>query len=332
MVSIRQVAQMAGVSPATVSRVINGTAKVDEEKAQRVWKVIRETGFTPNEIARSLYKKSSKIIGLITPNIENPFFNMIAKEIEERAYEHGYRLTLCSTNDNDEKEKANIKMLARMNADGIILMTNNEEIREEIETCNMPVVVLDRQLRGSGMSYIQADHYEGGRMATEHLIQCGCKNIVNVKGPQIFSSGRARFKGYQDVCMEHRLIQQCVECDYNYEAGLAAAREILEKYPTTDGVIACNDMVAISIYKVFHKAGIAIPEQVQLIGFDNIHESYLMMPELTTIAQPVRQIGEKAIELIFAGIHQVGGKQEYTFPVQLIQRETTIPPAIKKQS
>lgn len=325
MVSIRQVAQMAGVSPATVSRVINGTAKVDEEKVQRVWQVIHETGFTPNEIARSLYKKSSKIIGLITPNIENPFFNQVAKEIEEKAYEHGYRLTLCSTNDNDEKEKANIQMLTRMNADGMILMTNNEEIRGELENCNMPVVVLDRQLRGSGMSYIQADHYQGGRMATEHLIQCGCKNIVNVKGPQAFSSARARFKGYQDVCYEHRLVQQCVECDYNYHAGLRAAKEILEQYPDTDGVIACNDMVAISIYKVFHKAGIAIPDQVQLIGFDNIDESYLMTPELTTIAQPVKEIGAKAMELILAGINQVGGRQEYTFPVKLIQRETTIP-------
>ena len=121
------------------------------------------------------------------------------------------------------------------------------------------------------------------------------------------------------------MLFRSVECDYNYHAGLKVAKEILEQYPDTDGVIACNDMVAISIYKVFHKAGIAIPDQVQLIGFDNIDESYLMTPELTTIAQPVKEIGEKAMELILAGINQVGGKQEYTFPVQLIQRETTIP-------
>lgn len=324
MISIREVARLAGVSPATVSRVMNGTAKVDEEKAMRVMKVVKETGFIPNEVARSLYKKSSRIIGLVTPDIENPFFNHLAKAIENEAYTNGYRLTLCNTADNYEKEKANIQMLTRMNADGIILMTNNEEIQSEIDKCKIPVVVLDRQLpKSEGMVYIQSDHYQGGRMAAEHLIQCGCKNIVNIKGPQEYSSARARYRGYRDICKEYGIEEQCIECKYSYHDGLRKAELLLEEFPDVDGIIACNDMVAISVYKVLHKTGIKVPEQVQLIGFDNIDLGWIMTPELTTITQPAELMGRKAMEAIRENIDHKSLKGEYTFDVELIQRETT---------
>ena len=125
MTSIRDVAKLAGVSPSTVSRVMNGTAKVDEEKMQRVLNAISETGFKPNEVARSLFKKSSRIIGVIAPDIENPFFTEMARSIEGEAYARGYRMTLCYSENKPEKEKESIRMLSRMNADGIILMYNN---------------------------------------------------------------------------------------------------------------------------------------------------------------------------------------------------------------
>ncbi|MDO5146049.1 MAG: LacI family DNA-binding transcriptional regulator [Eubacteriales bacterium] len=324
MISIREVAKLAGVSPATVSRVMNGTAKVDEEKRQRVLRVIHETGFTPNEVARSLYKKSSKIIGFLTPDIENPFFNQLTKAIEAEAYRRGYRLTLCNSNDDLEKEKENIQMLERMNADGVILITNNEKIQSEIERCRMPVVVLDRLLgQGEGFSYIQSDHYQGGRVATKHLIDCGCRKIVNIHGPQKYSSARERYRGYQDVCDELGITQYCVESQYNFKEGMKAAQNILDHYPDVDGIIACNDMVAISVYKVFSKAGIQIPSQVQLIGFDDIELSSLVTPELTTVAQPISDMGKKAIDLIISSIEGHPQKGEFTFPVRLIQRETT---------
>lgn len=325
MVSIREVARLAQVSPATVSRVMNETARVDKEKADRVWKVIHETGFIPNEIARSLYKKSSRIVGLIVPDIENPFFNQMAKVIEEEAYRNGYRVILCNTGENKEREKDNIQMLTRMNADGIILMTANEKLQTDIEMCKIPVIVLDRQITGAQkIVSIQADHYEGGKIATEYLIRCGCRNIVNIKGPQMYSSGRARYKGYQDICRKYNRKEQCMECDYSFQKGLRTAEKILERYPDVDGIIACNDMVAISIYKIFTKAGIKIPDQVQLIGFDNIELSSLMTPELTTIAQPIGEMGKQAIQMIIQEDILRGKKKEYTFPVTLIPRETTI--------
>ncbi len=323
MPSIREVAKLAQVSPATVSRVINGTAKVDDEKRKRVLNVISETGFVPNEVARSLFKKSAKIIGLILPTIENPFFTQLASVIEQTADEYGYRLVLCNTNDQPEKERAAFSMLASMNADGIILTTNNEETYECVSQCPIPVVITDRGIGTEAWAgYIHSDHYEGGRLAAQHLIDCGCQNIVCIRGPVEISSARDRYEGYQRVCQENHRKEHVIDCSYDFEQGLKVTETLLERFPDVDGIIACNDMVAISVYKVLHSKGIRVPEDVQLIGYDDIRLSVLMTPELTTIAQPVDKIGRKAAELIIRGDNHDNPK-EFIFEAKLIQRDTT---------
>lgn len=166
MASIREVAKIAGVSPATVSRVMNGTANVDEEKKQRVLEAIQETGFKPNELARALFKKSSKIIGMIVPNIENPFFSEIAKAVEEEAFQNGYKMLLCNSANNPKKERMNIQMLVQMQADGIVIMTNSDRTGKKIAECGLPVVVMDRKLsKGREIAFIESDHYKGGKLA-----------------------------------------------------------------------------------------------------------------------------------------------------------------------
>lgn len=322
MASIREVAKLANVSPATVSRVMNGTARVDEEKKERVLAAIKETGFVPNEVARSLFKKSAKIIGLILPSIENPFFAQLAGAIERCADKHGFRLVLCNTGSNVEKEKAAMQMLMSMNADGIILTTSNEEIREYTERCNIPVIVTDRSFAGSDtLKYVHCDHYQGGRLATEHLIACGCRSIVCIKGQQEISSAKDRYEGYKDVCREKGIKEQTVDSAYDFDEGLKVTEKLLESFNDVDGIIACNDMVAISAYKVLHKKGILVPEKVQIIGFDDIQLAKLMTPELTTISQPVEEIGAKAAELII--LKDDEEQQEYIFEAKLVERETT---------
>lgn len=323
MASIREVARIAGVSPATVSRVMNGTARVDEEKKKRVLDAISETGFVPNEVARSLFKKSAKIIGLILPSIENPFFTQMANAIEKTADSYGYRLVLCNTDDNPEKEKASLLMLESMNADGIILTTNNEEIYDCVNNCKIPVVLTDRRIAMEAIAgYVHSDHYAGGRMAAEHLIECGCKNIVCIRGPKEVSSARARYEGYRKVCDERNIKPQTIDCEYDFNKGMQIAEEILKKYPKVDGIIACNDTVAISVYKVLHGKGIRVPEDVQLIGFDDIRLASLVTPELTTIAQPIDEIAKKAAELI---INKYDNEEikEYVFETKLVVRQTT---------
>ncbi len=324
MASIREVAKLAGVSPATVSRVLNKTARVDADKEERVRKAIEQTGFVPNAVARSLFKKSAKTIGLIVPNIENPFFTHMANYIEKEADERGYRLLLCNSDNQVEKEREMIQMLTSMNADGIIITTSNKEVRPYINECSIPIVITDRTLeRAMKCDYVHCDHYEGGRIAAEHLIDCGCKKIVCMRAGQDISSAKLRYEGYRDVCKERGIEERVVECDYDFSAGLSATVEILSRYPNTDGIIACNDMVALSVYKELHKRDIDVPGQIQIVGFDNIELSRLLTPELTTVAQPIEELGRMAARLIIESDRD-SEKKEYMFKPSLIQRETTM--------
>lgn len=324
MASIREVAKLAGVSPATVSRVINGTANVDDEKKQRVLKAIDETGFKPNELARALFKQSSKIIGVIVPNIENPFFSELAKSIEEEAYENGYKMLLCNSNDNEEKELMNIQMLNQLKADGLIIVTNSNETLKQLGENSFPIVLVDRQVSSMNeIAILESDNYKGGKIATEHLIKCGCKNIVCMKGSQSISSAKQRYLGYRDTCKEYGIKEQYIDCQYSYEVGLKQTEELIKKYPDVDGIIASNDMVAIAAYKLLSKKGYKIPEDIQIIGFDNIRLSWLLTPEITTIAQPITKIGKKATQIIIQYRNGHKFEKENLFDVELIERQTT---------
>ena len=324
MASIREVAKRAGVSPATVSRVINGTARVDEEKREQVEKAIEETGFRPNELARALYRKSSKIIGVIVPDIENPFFSELAKAIEKEAYEQEYRILLCNSDDQKEKELANLQMLAQLQADGVILMTNTGEKSQSYEAVSMPIVFVDRRLDEMGQtSVIEADHYAGGKLAAEHLIACGCRKITCIRGPQELSSGKKRYEGYREVCRQYSMKERFVDSTYKYEDGAKAAEEVLRRYPDTDGIIACNDMTAVSVYKVLQKRGYRVPDDIQIIGFDGVKFGRFLTPELTTVAQPIKEMGKCAVQMILGTVKELPRDREMKFPVMLIKGETT---------
>lgn len=324
MATIREVAKLAGVSPATVSRVMNGTANVDDEKKNRVLEAIEKTGFQPNQLARALFKNSSKLVGLIVPNIDNPFFSELAKIIEEEAFNRGYHIVLCSSGNNTEKEQNNIHILSQMKADGIILITNGKHTEQMLQKVDLPVVVVDRHMTDGGeIAYIESDHYTGGFLATEHLYECGCRNIVCLRGPQAYTSGRLRYQGYKDVCKKYKLKEMYIDTAYNYEAGLKSAELLLEKYPKVDGIFAANDAVAISTYKVLVSKGKRIPDDIQLVGFDDIRFSSLMTPELTTIRQSLNEMGKLAVEIICNYAEGKPYKKECVLDVELIKRETT---------
>ena len=324
LVHVSDIARMAGVSSATVSRVINGTAKVSGEKARRVEKAIRETGFRPNEIARSLYKKSSRLIGYIVPSILNVFLNEIGRAVEDEAFQNGYKMILCNSDENPEKEAAYIKMLTGMNADGIIITANNEHLDEEIRGCTVPIVALDKTVGTRYMATVQSDNYTGGRIAARHLIECGCKKIVLMRGPQQYSSSQQRFLGYVDICNECGIQPLFVNSQYDYDEGIRSSRELLERYPDADGILASSDMVAFALYKVLSERGRRIPDDVMIVGYDNVGLSRLMIPELTTVAQPMEKIGRLCTRLIIE--HTEHGKietRENVLPVSLEIRQTT---------
>lgn len=321
---ISDVAKLAGVSSATVSRVINGTAKVNEEKTRRVLAAIDETGFKPNEIARSLYKKSSRIIGYIVPSILNIFLNEIGRAIEDEAFQSGYKMILCNSDENPKKEAAYINMLSSMNADGIIITANNEHLEEEIRSCPLPIVVLDKSAGTSYTASVQSDNYSGGQISTGHLVECGCRHIVLMRGPQKYSSSQQRFLGYVDACNEHEIQPLFINSQYSFSDGLQCSRQLLEQFPNVDGILASSDMVALSLYKVLCEQGRRIPDDIMIVGYDGVELSSLMTPALTTVAQPIEEIGRLAAKLI---IDQVANnkieQRENILPVSLKIRQTT---------
>ena len=325
MSSIREVAKLAGVSPATVSRVLNGTATVAPEKKQRVLEAVAQTAFVPNELARSLYKKSTKTIGLIIPSIRNPFFTQFASVIDEVAKEYGFRLFLCNVGDDLEEERAALVKMMASSVDGVIIASTNEEIQKDLENCRLPVIVVDALFETKNVNaYIYCDYYQGGWLAAQHLHKdCQCGNIVCIRGPHHIYTARTRYEGYRDYCLEHGLVERTVDCDYDFLRGMEMTRELLERYPDVDGILACDDIVAISTYKVLSQKKIRVPEQVQLVGFDDIALSTLITPELTTICQPIEEMARAAAQLLLDGkVPEKEGKQ-FVFPISLTIRETT---------
>lgn len=324
LVHISDIARMAGVSSATVSRVINGTAKVSEEKTRWVEEAIHQTGFHPNQIARSLYKKSSRLIGYIVPSIMNIFLSEVGRSIEDEAFRSGYKMILCNSDEDLEKEAAYIKMLIGMNADGIIITANNPHLDEVIRNCPIPIVVMDQNMGTYCSASVQSDNYMGTRMATEHLIHCGCKNIVLMRGPQQFSSSQQRFSGYCDVCSLHGIPPLFVESRYSYDEGLQSAQELFERYPNTDGILAATDLVAFALSKVIYQQNRRVPDDVMIIGYDDVGLSRLMIPALTTVAQPIEEIGRLCAKLIIEQTEQgTIQHREHILPVSLKIRETT---------
>lgn len=325
LVTIRDVAKLAGVSQATVSRVLNGTAGVDPEKEKRVINAVNETGFKPNEVARSLFRKSSRIIGYVVPSILNLFLNEIGRAIEDEAFQHGFRVILCNTDEKPEKESLYINMLSSMNADGAVIISNNNGLEAEISSCGFPVVVLDQKIdeRYSAIS-VQCDNYQGGYLAAEHLVQCGCRKIVQMRGPQKYISGVDRFRGYLDVCEKYGIEPRYVDSNYDFESGLECARKILSTFPDADGILASSDMTALSFYKILCQSGRRVPEDVMIVGYDNVRLSTLVTPEFTTVAQPMEKIGRLAVQLI---ADKISGQKEvppnHMLPVELKARQTT---------
>lgn len=324
MANIKEVAKLAGVSAATVSRVLNNTANVKEEKRERVLSAILETGFKTSNETKQLIKKKYKTICVVIPAQRNAFLDEIVREINEKAFQKGYRILLTTFDENVEKELSNPKMLSRVKADGIIITVANEKIMKAASKCQAPIVVFDQMGDVDGaIAFIESNHYKGGRIAMEHMLRCGCKNIVCLCGSAALASGRSRYQGYKDICNKYGIKEQCIECGYTYDAGVRAAKEILSRYPHVDGIIASNDTVAISLCKTLKKEGYRIPEDIQIIGFDNISMSKQVSPEVSTVTQPIKEMGTLAVQIIMDHLNEVPFQKENVFDVSLIERQTT---------
>lgn len=323
MTTIRDVAKHAQVSVATVSRVLNQKGYVSKKAEEVVLAAIKELDFRPNAVARTLYNKSSRMIGLIVPDITNPFFPELARAVEDVALAYGYTVVLCNADEDIQKERNYLEALKQKYVDGIILTTNQLTF-SEVDEVGVPMVALDRII-GENIPTVVSTNKKGAEMATHHLVESGCTFIAHLRGPKGLPTADERLSGFREVVEQTEVASVVVEADFHFEKSEKVTRELLMKHPSIDGIFASSDVTAAGAMKAIIKMGKRVPEDIQLIGFDGIPFGEMLVPSLTTIAQPIYEMGATAARLLIKLIEKKPIEGSY-FELQtdIIKRETTI--------
>ncbi|MNJ41956.1 Catabolite control protein A [compost metagenome] len=326
MVSIKDVAKHAGVSVATVSRVLNNSGYVGEDTRKKVEKTIKELNYKPNEVARSLFKKQSNTIGLIVPDIMNPFFPELARAVEDTAIKLGYNVILCNSDGDGEKEQNYLDVLQQQYVNGIIV-SSNTLTATQIERLNIPVVSIDRVI-SKGLPTIVVENKKGAMIATRYLQSKGCSRIGHIRGNSTVVNAEERAEGYKEIVGKEPWFKESfiVDGKYDMQSSIEATLELLNKHPEIDGIFAANDIMAIGAIKAVYQLGKKVPEDIAIIGFDGIGLSKATTPELTTVVQPIYEMGEKATTMLVSLMEQQqpADKEIYKIlDVKLIEREST---------
>lgn len=322
LATIKDVAGAAGVSVATVSRVLNDNGYVHEETRTRVIAAMEKLNYYPNEVARSLYKRESRLIGLLLPDITNPFFPQLARGAEDELNREGYRLIFGNSDEELKKELEYLQTFKQNHVAGIIAATNYPDL-DEYSGMNHPVVFLDRTPEGAPS--VSSDGHTGGKLAAEAIIHGRSKRITLLRGPAQLPTAQDRFNGALEVLQQAEVDFQVIEtASFSFKDAQSMAKELFASYPETDGVIASNDIQAAAVLHEALRRGKNVPEDIQIIGYDDIPQSELLFPPLSTIKQPAYDMGKEAAKLLLRIIK----KQPLTetaiqMPVTYIGRKTT---------
>jgi LacI family transcriptional regulator len=330
--TIHDVARAAGVSTSTVSRALNGSGRISSRTRQHVTQIAEAMGYQPNDLARSLLAKRSQTIAVLVPDITNPFFPELVMGIERVAAARGHLVLLCNSA-TEESTWRDLAALRRRQVDGIILIgARLSADRLAAVTSGIPVVTVDREVPLPGASVVQSDHRAGGHAATSHLIGLGHRAIAHVAGPSWLSVAQLRRSGYADALAAARLPADerlVVEGDFLETGGYAAAHELIGRGTEFTAVFAANDLMAIGVLAALEEHGRAVPGEVSVIGFDDIHLASYIRPRLTTVRQDIYRLGTRAAEILIDRLDAPGAAAptQETITAELVVRESTAPPA-----
>ena len=331
--SIKEIAKLANVSVATVSRVINNNGRFSEETRIKVQKIIDQYGYRTNMAAKSLRMSKSKTVGIIVPNINNEWFSHLVLEIEKYFFKKNYSVFICNTSQTEEKEIAYFKSLDSKLVDGIMCISGSEELPTNIITRDIPIVCIDRKPKyHNNVYYVESNHYSGGYLATEELIKKGCKRIAIISRNKSLSVNQQRLEGYLQALKDYGLtayeeLQILLDISSsNYDGAKHATEKLIQSGIPFDGVFATNDWRAYGVLVALTENHIRVPEDVKVIGFDDIPISYACQPPLSTIHQNTKQLAQKASGLLLSlmnGETVDVDEKHYILPVELIQRDST---------
>lgn len=322
MATMKDVAQRAGVGVGTVSRVINRVPGVKESTLIKVNQAIKELNYIPDEYARGLKTKSSRTIALILPSVWYPFFSEFAYYVEKRLDKENYKLLLCNSNDNPTEEAKYIKMLKQNKIDAIIAITYSDI--EQYIYSNIPFVSLDRYF-DKKVSYVTSDNYEGGKLAARKLLEHGARSLAYVGSHSKYPNGtmlrRAGFRDYlENIGIDYKeiFLQEPVNDFTPY------ILEMLKVHPKIDGIFCHTDSLLLKLRKILNQYGYRVPEDIQLIGFDGMNLSSDLPLGISTIAQPVEQLANGAVDLVLRKIADPSLKNEAKmYPVRYVDGNTT---------
>lgn len=335
MSSIKDIASEAGVSTATVSHVINNTRFVSEAVRDRVLKAIELHDYYPNAHARSLASGSSRILGLVISDIANPFFPELVKSIEAAAFEHGYDVFLSNTNYDAERTSHYVRRLIERKVAGVAVMTSemDKSLIDELARREVSAVFLDSGAAGLHMSNLRVCYAEGIKQAILHLIELGHRNVAFISGLPHLRSAKRRLEAFRQT-MQTVLPdapEQIYTGDFRIGGGKRAALEILAAFELPTAVVAANDLMAFGAISEFRRAGLNVPRDISVVGFDDIAFSSLIEPALTTVNLPLGELGRLAVEALMTTLssptqHGI----ELSIPTQLVIRNSTAAARIGK--
>jgi LacI family transcriptional regulator len=333
-VSIRDVASRAGVSIATVSRTVNHISTVDPELARRVWRAIDEVGYLPNTQARALVSGRSSMLGLIVSEITNPFFPELVQEFEDLAVAQGYEVLIGSTNYDAARTETLIRRMLQRNVDGVAVMTFGiaEELVQKLVEREFPLVFVDAGPALPNIRVLKVNYGEGIRQAVQHLAALGHRRIAFISGPQRLRSAVARRDSFLKSMGELGLTvpaEHVVEGDHTMEGGMAATEHltVLSELPT--GIVCSNDMTAIGVLHALYKTTHNVPQDISVVGFDDIHLAQFMLPPLTTVQMSCKDLAGAAVEALRAGIeqdHPRAAQTEWQIHTRLVVRQSSAYP------
>lgn len=331
--SLKDVADAAGVSVTTVSRLLNGSLQLPAETKQRIDDAIRALRYEPNPHARRLSRGRSDTIGLVVPDISNPFFATLVSAVEEEADKRGLALSLHVTLNRPGREISYVTALARNHVDGLIFITNHPDDGELGALINQTgkVVIVDEDVPNAMVPKLFADNEQGGYLAGRHLADHGHRRILYVGGPQEMISTRRRSRGLECALEERREPFEITryEGSFSVEFGRAAGLRFLEEGRPATAIFASSDEIAIGLIEVLRAEGVLIPQQVSVVGFDDVGPLHLFAPPLTAIRQPVRDLGQRALAILLETNWQQSESlsTEELLPVEIVVRNSVAPPA-----
>jgi DNA-binding LacI/PurR family transcriptional regulator len=324
MTTLKEVADRAGVSTATVSRVLNGYPYIKDNTRKRVLKAIKDLEYRPSRVARRLRKRGAQILGLVIADISNPYYSAVIQSIENIAYANKYSMLLCNSSEEPERERMYLDVLLEEQVAGVII----SPVDELSTSCKafidqgIPIVAIDRRFRNLDFNSVLVDNVMGAFDATNHLIQLGHQRIGLIAGPSHLTTGRERQEGYEkaivekDLDLDKNLIRNG---DFKQKSGYTITLELLQMRDAPTAIFVSNNLMTLGALNAIHDLGLRIPQDVAIVGFDDLSWAPSLNPPLTAVAQPTHELGKWAANLLLQGV--AGNSKE---PVEIILKPSLI--------